>query len=160
MSDENDQPGSELGSQPQLCCVCPFCPKEWPCCFINRRTLRQHMNAPGIHEDEDSRTVHDGAIEWVTATKMVYQKKARWVRCDSAACRQDSLTLPMYAPSNFRCKSDFERATNFLERNQSHLENGAAAANFEIDCISANLRYFKDAVLLLHRVKKGTLECR
>jgi hypothetical protein len=143
-----------------LCCVCPFCPDEWPCCFNNRKALMQHHRAEKMKHnpsDWEAQMPADADLEWVHCILDVYEKKMRWVRVEVVEKERFQQLQPMSQNDElgFRLKSLFERKRNLLAIHASPPEG-----LFEMGGISATMRYFKDAKQLVLRIKEGTLKAR
>ena len=138
-----------------MCCVCPFCPVDWPCCFINRKAAMQHQRAEKTKHnpsDWDAKMPDDSDLEWAQCVLTVYEKKMRWVRVEFV---EKKMFQQLNEVGGFRLKSIFERKRNLLAIHASPPEG-----LFEMGAISATMRYFEDAKQLVLRIKYSTLKAR
>jgi hypothetical protein len=140
------------------CCVCPFCPIDWPCCFINRKSAMHHQRVEQLKhkpEDRETRMPVDEELEWVQCVSAVYMKKVRWIRANIQAKLQVETLMAFNPDDEFRLKSTYERNVKLLMKHVAPPEG-----LFEMGAVAANMRYFQDAKGLLQRIKSKTLSAR
>jgi hypothetical protein len=140
------------------CCVCPFCPTDWPCCFVNRKAAMQHQRIEKMkhHPSKwEAKMPFDEELEWVPCVLTVYEKKMRWVRVEFVESIKVQQLRPMSKSDGFRLKSLFERKRNLLT-----IHDQPPEGLFEMEGIAATMRYIQDAKELLQRIKNGTLKAR